>query len=51
VKAGIEDFGIENVAFDEWTPAHELGVASREVVEGDRPETRRGERLAGGGRR
>jgi hypothetical protein len=37
----------ENVAFDERAPAHELGMALREIVECARQETRGGERLAG----
>jgi hypothetical protein len=43
----IECGGIENVAFDERAPAHELGMALRQVVECDRQEPRCGERLAG----
>jgi hypothetical protein len=46
-EGGLEGFGIEHVGFDERAPTHELGVASREVIEGDRQEASRRERLAG----
>jgi hypothetical protein len=38
---------VEHAAFNERAPAHEFGVAFREVVGCDRQETRRGEHLAG----
>jgi hypothetical protein len=46
-EGDIEGVAIENIAFDQRAPAHELGVASREVVECDWQKTRRRERLAG----
>ena len=46
-KGRIECGGIENVTLHEWAPAHELCVPFGEVIECDRQEPRRGERLAG----
>jgi hypothetical protein len=39
--------GIKDIALHQRTPAHEFGVSAREVIEGDRHEPLRGERLAG----
>jgi hypothetical protein len=37
--------GIKDVALHQRTSAHEVGVSAREVIEGDRYEPLRGERL------
>ena len=47
LEGRIERRGFENVAFDERAPAHEIGVASGEIVERDGEPTRCGERLTG----
>jgi hypothetical protein len=46
LEGDIERGSVEDVAFNEWAPAHEFGVPSRQVVKRRSP-TRRGKRLAG----